>query len=77
MLWIVGFRATISKMPTVEDTKFPYFIADLAVFYISILNRLLTILYSKRNKKSISGALKYFSQTVTNILMSSAENAKI
>ena len=32
MLWIFGFGATISKMATVEDIEFPYFIADLAVF---------------------------------------------
>ena len=32
MLWTFGFGATFSKMSTVEDKEFPYFIADVAVF---------------------------------------------
>ena len=34
MVWIVGFRATISKISTLEDIEFHYFFAYSAVFSI-------------------------------------------
>ena len=85
MLWIFWFWATISKMSTAEDTEFPYFIADLAVFLYFYPQYLLngnykgywSCFFLKKNEKNLSGALKSFSQTVINISLSSTENTKI
>ena len=67
-------------MSTAEETEFPYFIADLAdflYFYPQYVSSILTILFSERNEKNLSGAFKSISQTLTNFLLSSAENTKI
>ena len=40
MLWIIGFCATITRMPTIENTEFQYFFWWLSrfLFHISTLN---------------------------------------
>ena len=41
MLWIIGFWATITRMPTIENTEFQYFFfwwLSRFLFYISTLN---------------------------------------
>ena len=70
----------MSKMTTLKNTGFWYFLLIQYFFYIFTLiisQSLLTISFSeKKNQYYLSGPLKYFAQTVTNFLLPSAENTK-
>ena len=60
MIWIVGFWDTISKILTLEDTEFHYFLLTQQIFGISILDILQTITpkpFSERTQKDLLGAL--------------------
>ena len=73
MLWIVEFA-------TLESTGFCFFFADSTVFYSYsqyLMSSNFKAYQAYHFMKDLLDALKYFAQTVTIFLLSSAENIKI
>ena len=63
MSWIVGFRASISKMPTLKNTG--VFLLFCFIFlplipHERLLQSLLTIPFFERAQEDFSGSLEYF-----------------
>ena len=85
-----GSNITVSKMSTLKNTDlFVLFcfvvvvvvVVNLAGFFLYFYPQYLTSSNSKAYQpyhflKELSGALKYFTKTETNFLLSSGENAK-